>query len=120
MPGEPTLRVTVFEVWLFDKSDIRTVTKVLMSQYAYNDDALRDRLVSKGRPVLAELGRAMVLETTSLRVDARVVDMGYESGASPPQSRFTKLTVELVARVIEIEVAFSPDWAVPASGDSMV
>jgi hypothetical protein len=98
--GEPA-RVTAFEVWLFDKSDIRTITKVLMSQHAYNDDALRAKLASKGDHVLAELGRDMVLETTSLRIDARVVDMEYDGGAVPPQSHFTKLTVELVARPIE-------------------
>ena len=94
-------RVTAFEVWLFDKSDIRTITKVLMSQHAYNDDALRAKLASKGDPVLAELGKGVVLETTSLRVEARVVDMEYDGGAVPPQSHFTKLTVELVARPIE-------------------
>ncbi len=98
--GEP-VKVTAFEVWLFDKSDIRTVTKVLMSHYAYNDDALRAKLISKGDPVLAELGQIAVLETTSLRVDARVVDMEYDGGAVPLQSQFTKLTVELVTRPIE-------------------
>ena len=98
--GEPA-KVTAFEVWLFDKSDIRTVTKVLMSQYAYNDDALRASLAPKGDPVLAELGKSIVLETTSLRIDARVVDMEYDGGAVPPQSHFTKLTVELVARPLE-------------------
>jgi hypothetical protein len=98
--GEPA-KVTAFEVWLFDKSDIRTITKVLMSQHAYNDDALRAKLASKGDPVLAELGKDVVLETTALRVDARVVDMEYDGEAVPPQSHFTKLTVELVARPIE-------------------
>jgi hypothetical protein len=98
--GEPA-KVTAFEVWLFDKSDIRTITKVLMSQHAYNDDALRAKLASKGDAVLAELGKDVVLETTALRVDARVVDMEYDGGAVPPQSHFTKLTVELVARPIE-------------------
>jgi len=98
--GEPA-RVTAFEVWLFDKSDIRTITKVLMSPYAYNDDALRARLAPKGDPVLAELGKSIVLETTSLRVDARVVGMEYDGGAVPPQSHFTKLTMELVATPIE-------------------
>ncbi len=98
--GEPA-KVTAFEVWLFDKSDIRTVTKVLMSQYAYNDDSLRAKLASKGDPVLAELGQIIVLETSSLRVDARVVDMEYDDGAVPPQSHFTKLSVELMARTIE-------------------
>jgi len=98
--GEPA-KVTAFEVWLFDKSDIRTVTKVLMSQHVYNDDVLRAKLAPKGDPVLAELGQIIVLETTSLRVDARIVDMEYGGGAVPPQSQFTKLTVELVARPIE-------------------
>ena len=98
--GEPT-KVTAFEVWLFDKSDIRTVTKVLMSQYAYDDDVLRDRLAPKGDPVLANLGQSTFLETSSLRVDARVVDMEYDGAAAPPQSHFTKLTVELVARLVE-------------------
>jgi hypothetical protein len=98
---ELSKKVTAFEVWLFDKSDIRTVTKVLMSPYAYNDDALRARLAPKGDPVLAELGKSIVLETTSLRVDARVVDLEYDGGAVPPQSQFTKLTVELMATPIE-------------------
>jgi hypothetical protein len=98
---EPSKKVTAFEVWLFDKSDIRTVTKVLMSPHAYNDDALRARVAPKGDPVLAELGKSMVLETTSLRVDARVVDLEYDGGAVPPQSQFTKLTVELMATPIE-------------------
>ena len=98
---EPSKKVTAFEVWLFDKSDIRTVTKVLMSPYAYNDDALRARLAPKGDPVLVELGKSIVLETTSLRVDARVVDLEYDGGAVPPQSQFTKLTVELMATPIE-------------------
>lgn len=94
-------KVTAFEVWLFDKSDIRTITKVLMSQHAYNDDALRTKLAPKGDHVLVELGKNMVLETTSLRIDARVVDMEYDGEAVPLQSQFTKLTVELVARPIE-------------------
>jgi hypothetical protein len=98
--GEPT-KVTAFEVWLFDKSDIRTITKVLMSQYAYNDNDLRASLAPKGDAVLAELGKDIILETTSLQVEARVMDMEYGSGSVPPQSQFIKLTVELMARVIE-------------------
>ena len=98
---ELSRKVTAFEVWLFDKSDIRTVTKVLMSPYAYNDDALQAKLAPKGDPVLAELGKSIALETTSLRVDARVVDLEYDGGAVPPQSQFTKLTVELMATPIE-------------------
>jgi hypothetical protein len=43
--GEPK-KVTAFEVWLFDKNDIQTITKVLMSQHAFSDDSLRNRLAA--------------------------------------------------------------------------
>ncbi len=46
--GDPK-KVTAFEVWLFDKNDIQTVTKVLMSQHAFNDPSINQRLASKGR-----------------------------------------------------------------------
>ena len=53
--GDPK-KVTAFEVWLFDKNDIQTVTKVLMSSHAFNDDATRQRLAAKGEPILVEPG----------------------------------------------------------------
>ena len=93
-PGPPA-SVTAFEVWLFDKNDIRTVTKVLMSKYAYDDDALRAKLAPKGEAILVEPGKVIVLETASLRVDAVISEMEYGDGAVPPQSYFTKLTVSL-------------------------
>jgi hypothetical protein len=94
--GEPD-KVTAFEVWLFDKSDIRTVTKVLMSDYAYGDDALRAKLASKGEAVLAEPGVPFTLETSSLQVRVDVTELIYGEGELPPLSFFSKLTVELVA-----------------------
>jgi hypothetical protein len=94
--GDPK-KVTAFEVWLFDKNDIQTVTTVLMSQNAFADDATRQRLSAKGEPVQAEPSREMVLETATLRLEARVVDMSYGSGALPPESFFDRITLELVA-----------------------
>ncbi|HVN53890.1 MAG TPA: hypothetical protein VMT46_06125, partial [Anaerolineaceae bacterium] len=70
--GDPK-KVTAFEVWLFDKNDIQTVTKVLMSQHAINDPTISARLESKGEPVLAEPGKRIVLETATLQLEARVV-----------------------------------------------
>jgi len=92
--GEPK-KVTAFEVWLFDKNDIQTVTKVLMSAHAFLDDATRQRLESKGDPVLAEPGSEIVLETQTLRLVARVVDMAYGDGALPEQSFLERLLLEL-------------------------
>ncbi len=92
--GEPK-KITAFEVWLFDKNDIQTVTKVLMSQHAYDDAAIANRLASKGEPILLEPGGKVILETATLVLEARVVDMNYGQGALPENSFFDRLTLEL-------------------------
>ena len=92
--GEPK-RVTAFEVWLFDKNDIQTVTKVVMSEHAYDDDKLRMRLESKGELVLAEPGKQILLETETLQLEARIIDMSYGEGAAPDFSFFNRITLEL-------------------------
>jgi hypothetical protein len=94
--GEPK-KVTATEVWLFDKNDIRTVTKVLMSEHAYNDQALRTKLAPKGEAVLATPAGVTVLETQTLRVQVRIIDLQYGGGALPPNSYFERLTVEIAA-----------------------
>lgn len=94
--GAPS-KVTAFEVWLFDKNDIRTVTKVIMSDYAFNDEALHAKLAPKGEPVLARAGTDVVLETKSLRLRARVVEATYGVGNLPPNSFFERLTIDLAA-----------------------
>ena len=94
---EDPQKVSAFEVWLFDKNDIQTVTKVLMSRYAFNDEETNNRLSAKGDPVEAESGGMVTLETASLKVEIRVVDMSYGEGALPPESFFDRLTVELSA-----------------------
>jgi len=93
--GDPD-KVTAFEVWLFDKNDIRTVTKVLMSEHAYHDQELRATLAPKGEAVLAAPNQPVMLETATLRVEATATEIIYGSGALPPNSFFERLTVELV------------------------
>lgn len=92
--GDPK-KVTSFEVWLFDKNDIQTVTKVMMSAHAFNDAAIRQRLAAKGEPVQTEPGGQTVLETATLRLVARVVDMNYGEGALPTESFFDNMILEL-------------------------
>ena len=94
--GEPK-KVCAFEIWLFDKNDVRTVTKVLMSEDAFSDEAKRTALAPKGEPLLADSGKAIVLETASLHISARIVDMQYGGGALPQNSFFNQLTLELSA-----------------------
>jgi hypothetical protein len=92
--GDPK-KVTAFEVWLFDKNDIQTITKVLMSEYSFKDPAILQRLASKGEPVMIESGKQILLETATLQLEARVVDMNYGTGALPTNSFFDRLTLEL-------------------------
>ncbi len=92
--GDPK-KVTAFEVWLFDKNDIQTVTKVLMSSHAFSDEAVKQRLAAKGEPVEAKTGEKVILETQTLKLEARVVDMTDGEGALPEQSFFDQAILEL-------------------------
>jgi len=92
--GDPK-KVTAFEVWLFDKNDIQTVTKVLMSSHAMNDTGIRQRLAMKGEPIQVEPGQQILLETATLQLEARVIEMVYGQGALPSGSFFERLTLEM-------------------------
>jgi hypothetical protein len=92
--GEPK-KVQAFEVWLFDKNDIQTVTKVLMSAHAFNDVATHQRLEAKGEPMMVERGKQVVLETAALQLVATVSDIEYGQGALPEGSYFERLTLEI-------------------------
>jgi hypothetical protein len=95
--GDPA-KAAAIEVWLFDKDDfVRTVTKVFASEYAYNDPAMRSKLEAKGDLVLAAPGATVTMETNTLRLQARIVDMQYGTGPLPPNSYFEKMTIELAA-----------------------
>jgi len=92
--GEPK-KVAALEIWLFDKNDIKTATKVLMTEYAYNDPNIRARLEPKGELVVVKPQEQVLLETATLQLLATVVDMEYGSGAMPQKSHFERITLEL-------------------------
>ena len=92
--GDPK-KVTALEVWLFDKNDIKTATKVLMSAHAFNDPELRSRLEAKGELVMLEPQGQIILETATLQLLVTVNDMEYGDGALPPESYFDRVTLEL-------------------------
>ncbi len=93
--GSPK-KVTALEAWLFDKSDIRTVTTVLASDYAFDDEALSAKLAAKGDIKRIKPGMEFELETTALKVFVRVKDVEYaDEPEYPPNSVFKKVSVEL-------------------------
>ncbi len=97
--GKPD-KVTAFDLWLFDKADVRTVTQILMSDYAFNDQTLRTKLATKGEAILAEKGKTIKLETQSLAITAQIVELVYATNPNyPPDSHFQKLIVEIVPTI---------------------
>ncbi len=92
--GDPK-KVTAFEIWLFDKNDIQTVTKILMSKHAHNDQKISQRLNAKGELILVTPGQQVLLETATLQLEAHIVDASYGEGALPSGSFFDRLTLEL-------------------------
>jgi len=92
--GDPK-KVTAFEVWMFDKNDIQTVTKVLMSPHAFSDPGFRSKLEAKGELIPVQPQKQVVLETQTLQMIATVSDMQYGQGGLPDGSYFDRITLEL-------------------------
>ncbi len=92
--GEPK-KISAFEIWLFDKNDVQTVTSVLMCQHAFDDLFMRENLEKKGDSVLAEAEKRFTMETASLVLEGHVVDLSYGELLQTPQSYFQRITLEL-------------------------
>ena len=92
--GDPK-KVTAIEIWLFDKNDIKTATKVLMTPHAFNDQNIRAKLEAKGELVLIEPHGQTLLETATLQLLATVVDLEFGQGNLPSKSHFERITLEL-------------------------
>jgi len=89
--------VDAFEIWLFDKADIRTVSAVVASEYAYEDEVLYTRLSSKGELTVAEDDLMLTLETQSLALTATITGYAYGEGGPAANSHFGRFEIELVA-----------------------
>ena len=89
-------RVSVFEIWLFDKNDIRTVIGMLASEYVYKDEELRTSLTTRGKVAVALPGGTLELMTAGLRLRATIRESSYGRAAdAPPRSFFSELIVDL-------------------------
>ncbi len=94
VPGTKPKQVVAFDVGLFDKTDITTLSRVVMSEYAYNDEAIRAKVDAnpQAEAVLAEPGGTFTLETSAMRVEAKIEEMEYGEGRN---AYFDKLKIAL-------------------------
>jgi hypothetical protein len=89
-------QVCAMEVWLFDKGDIRTTTRLLVSDFALDDPDIRESLAGRGDMVRASRGQSLRLETAGLELRTEVIDVQYgDDPGAPPHSYFQELTLEL-------------------------
>jgi len=93
-------KVTALEVWIFDKNDPNTVTKVLLSEYCYGDAELRAELAKKGEAVLMLPDQDVELVTNTLRLRAHVVEMDYGNDAQYPRSFFNQVALKLAVWLV--------------------
>ena len=87
-------RISALEVWLFDRSDIHTVAKVLMSDKAYHDAVLRDEVSTRGEPVLAVPGATFTLRGNRLQTEVTIDKVSYLPG-EPAKSSFQCVALRL-------------------------
>jgi hypothetical protein len=97
LPAIGPQHVDALEVWLFDKGDVSSVSKILASEHAYEDPTLSNRLNAKGETLLAEPEALIVLETRSLRITAQVTVVEYDLSVDPNRSYFRRLAIEILA-----------------------
>lgn len=109
-----TGELAAVEIWLFDKEDfVRTLTKVFVSEHAYNDPMIRSELEPKVENpatdlVIARPGAVITLETDQLMMQARIADLQMGAGPLPPNSYFEGLTIQMQA--------WDKSGSVPATG----
>jgi len=94
IPDTTPKQVVSFDVGLFDKTDITTLSRVVMSEFAYNDPTYRTKVDAnpQAEAILAEPGKEFTFETSAMRVVARIEEMQYGEGGN---KYFETLTVSM-------------------------
>ncbi len=100
IPGTDPKQVVAFDVGLFDKTDITTLSRVLMSEYAYNDPNIRAKIEAnpQAEAILAEPGKEFALETSAMRVVTKVEDMKYGEGTNNKYFEMLKVSLSVFVK----------------------
>ncbi len=101
VPNTNPKQPIAFDVGLFDKTDITTLSRVVMSEHAYQNEALRASVEANphARAILAEPGATFTMTSTAMRVETKIEDM--DCGGEGGNVYFNRLTVSLAIFVQE-------------------
>ncbi len=94
-------QATALEVWLFDKSDIHTVTTVLVSDYVQNNPARGERLAEKGDILLIAPNQVFTIQAKALALQSEVTRLDYAEDTEQPHSVFAQVKIHLTVYAIQ-------------------
>lgn len=87
--------VTALEVWIFDKHDINTVTKVLRAARGFYDSARRSSRDRVSEVVSIAPDQTIALETNSLRLRVNVIAVAYLETGLETSGVFKQVSLKL-------------------------
>ncbi len=87
--------VTALEVWVFDKNDINTVTKVLRSAQGFYNPSQHSARDPVNEVLVIAPDQTLVLETKTLRMRIKVTAVEYFEDPTHSQSVFKQVSLQL-------------------------
>jgi hypothetical protein len=87
--------VTALEVWIFDKNDSNTVTKVLRSAQGFYNPAQRRSRDPVNDVLVIESDQLVILETKTLRMRVKILAVDYLADLTSPQGVFNQVNLKL-------------------------
>lgn len=86
-------RVSALALWVFDKNDFQSTTKVLFTNFAYADSVTRSKLKARGDAVQAMDGGVVEILTSLMRVEVQVSDLVLNTDRNPDSGYFQSITL---------------------------
>lgn len=93
--GVKSEKVIALEIWIFDKNGSQSASKILMSEFSYTNDALKTELGRKGEVVQVVAGETIQIETASLRLQAAIQEVEYDTSQPNPRTIFKKVVMKI-------------------------
>lgn len=87
--------VVAIELWLFDMTDGSTSRKILVTPEASKNPKIRERLEPKGEVVAIEPDDLVSLDSASMRLRAKVVDLAVKQSPPVPGVFYERLILDI-------------------------
>jgi len=88
-------QATALELWLFDTQGPQTISKILASNFCYNQANTRSELEKIGQVILIQAGDIITLATKQVKAEVNILQVEYEPNSTNPQSLFRKVVIQI-------------------------